>query len=207
MRRSILVLALAAMGCGATAPNRGDAVPRGRSALAIDLARTRPLGQGPAFRPTPLANPAVAAGAPVGRWHCTIGGRAGYGAHIELFASDHEVLVPSGIGIAPPQRRRGVFVTGGRCSYQLQTLDPTGVVRVIPEPGPPPTTGELFALWGEPLARDRLAGFSGPVTAFVGGRRWIGDPGAIPLTRHAQIELELGPLVEPHPAYLFPRGL
>ena len=45
------------------------------------------------------------------------------------------------------------------------------------------------------------------VVAFVDGRRWNGDPRAIPLRRHAQIELELGPLVPPHAAYLFPGSL
>jgi hypothetical protein len=57
----------------------------------------------------------------------------------------------------------------------------------------------------------RLAGFSATgragVVAFVDGHRWHGDPRGIPLRRHAQIVLELGEFVRPHPAYLFPAGL
>jgi hypothetical protein len=41
----------------------------------------------------------------------------------------------------------------------------------------------------------------------VGGRPWRGDPNAIPLTRHAQIVLEIGPYIPPHRTYLFRPGL
>jgi hypothetical protein len=99
-------------------------------------------------------------------------------------------------------------VVGGRCHYRLHTVDPTGVVRVTrAQAGPAPTVGDLFVLWGQPLTLGRLAGFRGPVKAFVGGRRWAGDPRTIPLRRHAQIVLELDARVKPHPFYLFPRGL
>jgi hypothetical protein len=71
------------------------------------------------------------------------------------------------------------------------------------------TLADLFRLWGQPLARYRLAGFRGSseLLAFVNGRRWHGDPARIPLGRHAQIVLELGGWVPPHPSYLFEKGL
>jgi hypothetical protein len=196
--------------CGAlTAPG-----PRpGRSAdeaglLAADLARTRPTGIGKAFRPGPARNPAVSSEAAVGPLRCLRGGGgARYGAHLELFADDRGVQVPAGIGISRA-RRRGVFAVGGHCRYQLSTWDPTGVIQVTRTGSRPmPDLGEFFDLWGEPLSRNRLASFSGPVTAFLDGRRWGGDPRRIPLRRHAQIELEVGPLIPPHLVYLFPRPL
>jgi hypothetical protein len=197
-----VLLSMLSSGCGGSGSE-----PTTRSALAVDLARTRPFGIGPAFRPAPVGNPAVAAAEPVGRFRCARSARAKpYGAHIELFAAGRGVFVPAGIGIAPPQRRRGAFVLGGRCLYPLRTVDPTGVVLVAAPVVP--TVGELFELWGQPLSPTRLAGFKGtPVIAFVDGRRWPGDPRSIPLRRHAQIELELGPTVEPHPTYTFPPGL
>jgi hypothetical protein len=181
-------------------------------ALTIDLARTRPPGQGPSFRPGPIHNPAVAAAAPVGSLRCSRARGYLFGAHIELFARDRGLIVPAGIGIAPPQRRRGAYVLGGRCAYPLRTVEPTGVVEVdAARAGAAPSVGELFALWGQALSPRQLAGFpAGPgesVAAFVDGRRWRGDPAAIPLRRHAQIVLELGPFVEPHPAYTFAPGL
>src|SRR5437660_4016503 len=119
--RLAALAALTAAGC-ASRPPRDD----GSSAIAIDLARTRPLGTGAEFRPPPVANPAVAAAAPVGRLRCGPAPRSSYGAHIELFALGRGIALPAGIGIAPPQRRAGAVVTGGRCAYPLRTVDPTG---------------------------------------------------------------------------------
>jgi hypothetical protein len=200
-----------AAGCGAngSGPRRDSAAAA--AAVALDLSRTRPLGSGSAFRPPALANPLVAASASVGRMRCQSGVGRPYGAHIELFAREHQVAIPAGIGIAPP-RHMHQSVVGGRCVYPLRTTDPTGVVEVDRgQLGQTPTVGELFRVWGQPLSRRRLAGFAGTgpagVVAFVDGRRWRRDPAAIPLSRHAQIVLELDAPVAPHPTYTFPPGL
>jgi hypothetical protein len=113
--------------------------------------------------------------------------------------------VPAGIGIAPPQRRQGAYVRAGACVYEIRTYEPTGVVVVTT--GPAPTLGTLFAVWGQPLTGRELAGFGGPVRAFLGGRPWRGSPAGIRLTRHAEIVLEVGRPVPPHRSYLFPPGL
>ena len=68
----------------------------------------------------------------------------------------------------------------------------------------------LFRSWGQPLSATRLASFQAAagthVTVFVDGRPWPGAPGAVPLTRHAEIVLEVGPHVPPHSSYAFPPG-
>lgn len=194
-----------ACGCGsAAAPQAG-----GDAALALDLARTRQVGPGAAFRPAPYGA-AVAAAAPVGALRCGDGG-ARYGVHVELFAADRGVLVPAGIGVAPPQRLERGLVVAGRCSYPLRTREPTGVIEVDAPSVRAPTLGELFAVWGQRLDARRLLGFragrGGAVVAYLDGRRWPGDPRAIPLGRHAQIVLEVGPHVDPHPSYRFADGL
>ena len=128
---------------------------------------------------------------------------------MELFAHGRVVIVPAGIGIAAPRRRVGAFVRPRGCSYAVRTTGPTGVLEV--RRGARLTLGRLFAVWGQPLSATRLAGFLtsrlAPVRAYVGGRRWRGRPGAIPLRRHAEIVLELGRYVPPHCAFLFRRGL
>jgi hypothetical protein len=66
------------------------------------------------------------------------------------------------------------------------------------------TLADFFAVWRMPLTRRRLLTFRGGVAAYIGGRRWTGDPGAIPLTDHGQIVIELGGYIHPHRFYLFP---
>ena len=126
--------------------------------------------------------------------------------HLELFAARRVVLVPPGIGIAPPRHERGAYVRGGRCEYPLRTREPTGLVEVEPRE-PPRALGRLFAIWGQPLGPTIMAGFHGRVSAYLNGRPWRNDPRAIPLRRHAQIVLEVGAYVRPHGTYGFPAGL
>jgi hypothetical protein len=148
-----------------------------------------PIGVGPRYQPT-AANRRVLAGAPVGGMKCSNGRR--FAVHIELFAHRRVVIVPPGIGIA----RSG-------CSYPLRTNTPTGVIEVLQSGRF--TLGDLFRVWGRRLKPVRLLSFPGHVSVFVGGRRLGGDPRRLVLTRHAQIVLEVGAYVAPHPRYLFPR--
>jgi hypothetical protein len=165
--------------------------------------RAPSLGPTPEHRPLSLGESA-ARGEPIGGLHCRAPAGERFGVHIELFAGRRVVLVPPGIGIAPPRARDGAYVRSGRCSYPLRTREPTGVVEVL---GGGRTLGDLFAVWGQPLSKRRMAGFRGPVSAFVGGRRWRRDPRKIPLERHAQIVLQVGGYVPPHATYGFPPGL
>jgi hypothetical protein len=145
----------------------------------------------------------AAAGRPIQGLRCRKGGRSRFRIHLELFASRRVVLVPPGIGVAPPRTRDGAYVRGGRCVYPISTRDPTGVFEVEAG-GRQKTLGDLFAVWGQPLGPKRMAGFHGEVSAFVAGKRWGSDPQAIPLEPHAQIVLEVGGYVPPHATYLFP---
>lgn len=149
-----------------------------------------PIGAGPGFRPAPGAH-AVAG------LRCTTGHTLRYGVHLELFAAGRVVIVPAGIGIAPPRRRDGSYVRGGRCSFPVRTREPTGVLEV--ERGSNLTLGQFFAVWGHPLPpRARV---------YVDGLRSRVPPSAVPLRRHAELVLETGPFVQPHPFYRFPKGL
>jgi hypothetical protein len=162
-----------------------------------------PIGIGPGFRLTP-APAAALAGEPVGPFRCRPGGRR-FGAHVELFVHRRVLIVPAGIGVARPWREHLARLTPRGCTYAARTLEPTGVVEV--RAGTHLTLGGLFRIWGQRIGPRRIAGFSGKVLAFVGGKRRRGDPASIRLTRHAQIVLELGGYVAPHPTYLFARGL
>src|SRR3954469_17604691 len=194
MRRWLAALAVVAVwGCGDV-----------RS--PVQLPRTAP-SVGPSARHRPPSLSARAArGAPIAGLHCGRGAGHRSGARLELFAGRRVVLIPSGIGIAPPRTRDGAYIRGGRCSYPLRTREPTGVVEVVAG-GRARTLGDLFAVWGQPLSPKLMAGFEGRVRAYVGGRSRRGDPRTIPLTRHAQIVLEVRGYVKPHAVYRFPPGL
>ncbi len=159
-----------------------------------------PAGRSAAYRLSAVS-PAVARRAPIAGLRCAAGAPRSYGVHVELYAHRLVVPVPAGIGIAPPQRRHGAYVLSGACSYPLRTFEPTGVFVV--DAGHRLSLGTLFKIWGQPLSRSRLAGFRGRVQAFVGGRAWARAPELIPLTRHAEIVLEIDGAIPPHPAYRF----
>ena len=184
MSRCALVAAAAALvvaaGCGGSDDVPGPAIV------------TRPIGVGPGFR-LPALGAAARTATPIGRLVCRRGPLGGpIVAHLEIFARRETLIVPARIG-----------VVARRCRYPVRTLGPTGVI-VAGRPGL--TLGDLFAVWGQPLRQRRLAGFRGPVVAFVAGRRVIGDIRRIPIRHHSQIVIEVSGYVPPHAHYVFPRA-
>jgi hypothetical protein len=189
------VIAVAACGQAGQSgpPSASQAIP---SAL---LSEARPIGVGPRFHP-PVS------GQVSGSCRSALGPRDG--VHVEVFAANRVLLLPAGIGTTPPRASLDGRITAARCYGALVTLDPTGVVLV--RPGARLTLGTLFGSWGEPLSRTRLASFTAAagtgVTVFIDGTPWPGSPAAVPLTRHAEIVLEVGPHVPPHSSYAFLPG-
>lgn len=60
------------------------------------------------------------------------------------------------------------------------------------------TLGEFFDEWGQPLGPDQAGPAKGHVTVIYNGKVFKGSPRDVPLTAHAQIQLEVGtPLVAP----------
>lgn len=166
------------------------------------------IGAGPMFHPG-ASNTTVARGLPIGGLVCSRREAPRWGAHLELFARGRVVIVPAGIGVAPPVRKHGVYVFSGRCTYPARTREPTGVIEVARIDSV--TLGDFFSVWGRPLTSRRLLGFQAPagepVRAYVNGRRWPEDVRAIPLDRHAEIVIEIESSIPPHAAYRFPKGL
>jgi hypothetical protein len=181
------VALLAAAGCGGGRGGRSDDGP-----LTGPPIVTRPIGVGPRFR-LPPRGPAAARALAIGDLRCVPGRLQGpIVAHLEIFARRDTLIIPAGIGVLP-----------GRCRYPLRTLMPTGLI-VAQRPGL--TLGDLFAVWEQPLGARRLAGFRGPIVAFVGGVRVRGDVRRIPIRHHAQIVVEVSGYVPPHAHYVFPRS-
>lgn len=121
--------------------------------------------------------------------------------HLAIFYHGQQVQVPRLIGGAavPPQG----------CLYWIHTHDASGIIHIespvlAPQGSSGFILGMLFDIWGQPLARDDVAGLKGPVTAFVNGEKYDGDLRAIPLMAHQLITLEVGTPVVPPPNYSFP---
>ncbi|MDA0161579.1 hypothetical protein OM076_14980 [Solirubrobacter ginsenosidimutans] len=193
MSRARTIAALFALalctGCGQTpvAPEPGlDPAVAAREGLLPTS-----IGRGPEFVPAAGAVGPCSAGAVQGR----------YRAHLELFGRRHAVVIPAGIGLRPPLAREQHRIVDASCRGVARTLEPTGVID-FDRTGL--TLGDLFAVWGEPLSSRRMAGFAGPVSAFVAGRRVSGDPASIPLRDGAQIVLQVGGYIPPHRQFRFP---
>jgi hypothetical protein len=188
------VLVVLVAGCG----SGGGGAPVAGIPAAL-VAQARPIGRGAEYHP-PASGPVI------GRCSRLLGPRNG--VHVELFAANRVVLVAAGIGTRPPRTLSGGRISSAGCYGDLVTLEPTGVILV--RSGANLSLPALFRAWGQPLTSHRLAGFGAPagtaVTAFVNGRRWEGSLASVPLRRHWEIVLEVGPYVPPHASYTFPPG-
>jgi len=185
--------------CGSgdqTASERSSTTPQPPAAL---VAEARPIGRGARFQP-PARGPVVG---PCARH---LGRRVG--VHVEVFAANRVVLIPAGIGTRPPRSSSAGRISSARCYGELVTLDPTGLVLV--RAGAHPVLADLFRSWGEPLSSRRLGSFQAPdgatVAVFVNGSPSRSAPERVPLARHSEIVLEVGPHVPPHRSYTFPPG-
>jgi hypothetical protein len=124
-------------------------------------------------------------------------------AHLTVFVGGTPRQVPAGIGFWPPvgpqNYRNGQFgVTARNCWTWVSTRYPDGLVHIESPVRRRFVLGDLFDVWGQPLAKTRVGPARGAVTAIVNGRVWTADPRTIPLSAHAQIQLEVGkPLVAP----------
>ncbi len=192
-RRAVLLGGLTAVAAALTAcggsqqPDPLAGIPR---ALVLEA---RPIGRGARFHP-----PGRGSG-PRALLDVALGAR--FGVHVELFAVNRVVLIAQGIGTRAPRTFSAGRISGAACYGELVTIDPTGLILV--RPGARVTVSDLFRSWGEPLSAHRLASFPAPaagqVAVFINGRRSTRPVGQVPLTRHAEIVLEVGP---PRPAPL-----
>jgi hypothetical protein len=131
-------------------------------------------------------------------------------AHLTVFVNGTARQVPAAIGIPGAQAQStsaGPFVEQGTCFYWLHTHAADGIIHIESPVKRTYTLGNFFDEWGQPLTASRVGPASGHVVALYNGQVFKGDPRDIPLTAHAQIQLEVGtPLVAPE-QITFPSGL
>ena len=172
---------------------------------------------GPEGVPIPDAPPLAggdhrSVGAPVDGIECQGGEEVLFHihAHLTVFVNGAARQVPYGIGIPGAQvspTSAGPYVGAGTCFYWLHTHAADGIIHTESPVQRTYTLGNFFDVWGQKLSPTEVGPARGTVTALYNGRVFRGNPRDIPLTRHAQIQLEVGrPLVAPV-AISFPSGL
>ena len=172
---------------------------------------------GPEAVPVPAAAPlASTATAATGQTVDGIGCQAGeqtlfhIHAHLTVFVNGSARQVPAAIGIpgaVSQSSPAGSFVGQGTCFYWLHTHAADGIIHIESPVHRTYTLGNFFDEWGQPLSASRVGPASGHVVAIYNGQVFTGNPRDIPLTAHAQIQLEVGtPLVAPE-QITFPNGL
>ncbi len=131
-------------------------------------------------------------------------------AHLTIFVNGVARQVPAAIGIpgaVPQQTPAGPFIGSGTCFYWLHTHAADGIVHIESPVQRTYTLGDFFDEWGQPLGPDQVGPAKGHVTVIYNGRVFEQNPRDVPLTAHAQIQLEVGtPLVAPE-SITWPNGL
>jgi hypothetical protein len=146
------------------------------------------------------------AGAPVDGITCLSeeGANLHIHTHLALYDNGKQIQIPKYIGFA----QNSIAAPTG-CLYWIHTHDQTGIIHVespevSPPSGGPYTLGMFFDIWGQAIDRNGVAGFSGPVTAYVNGAPYDGDLRSIPLRSHQEVTLEVGQPTVPPPNYKWP---
>jgi hypothetical protein len=127
-------------------------------------------------------------------------------AHLRMYVNGEERLVAAGVGIGPPLQIYNGIVIGGSCFSWLHTHDESGIIHIESPVTRTFTLGDFFDIWGQALSATQLGSAQGPVTAFVGGVPFGGDPRTIALGAYSVIQVSVGdPPIAPQP-FTWPPG-
>ncbi len=212
---AVVGISLAASGGGASGGSTGQLAAL--STLGPLKPAPSPGPAGPEGVPVPAAPPlaslaSAATGQPVDQIKCGTSEQTIFHihAHLTIFVNGTARQVPAAVGIPGAQSQntqQGPFTSSGTCFYWLHTHAADGIIHIESPVHRTYTLGDLFDEWGQPLGPDQAGPATGVVTALYNGQVYRGNPRDIPLTDHAQIQLEVGkPLVAPQ-HITFPSGL
>jgi hypothetical protein len=108
-------------------------------------------------------------------------------AHLQIFNRARPSTVPGQVGI--PQ--------GAGCLYWVHTHTDDGIIHIEAPVARTFTLGQFFDIWDMTLSRTEAAGVHASkghsLTVTVNGKRWTGDPRAIPLRDREEIVIQNGP--------------
>jgi hypothetical protein len=131
-------------------------------------------------------------------------------AHLTVFVNGSARQVPAAIGIPgaqPTATPQGPFIETGTCFYWLHTHAADGIIHIESPVQRTYTLGNFFDIWGQPLGTDRVGPATGHVVTIYNGQVYLGNPRDIPLTAHAQIQLQVDTPLVAQEKITFPSGL
>jgi hypothetical protein len=117
-------------------------------------------------------------------------------AHLVIYVNGKQRQVPYGIGIGPPLKGQnapaGPFVTEGSCFMWMHTHTADGIIHMEAPKQITFNLGQFFDVWGAKLSKTQVGPAKGTVSVLLNGKAYTGDPRAIVLKKHAQIQLMVG---------------
>jgi hypothetical protein len=199
----VAILALAAAGCGSSSSSSTASHAATTPAAATTTSASQapqpgpegiPLEQGQELAPASTTSP----GNTVDGIQCAPLEQLAYHihAHLQVYVNGQPEALPGAIGLLGPvaeQTKDGPFYGAHQCYYWLHTHASDGVIHIESPTPRVYTLGNFFDEWRQPLSSHQVSSASGPVTAFVNGKRWTSTPTSIPLLPHAAIQLDVGP--------------
>jgi len=114
----------------------------------------------------------------------------------------HLSIFLDGVALAIPQNIGRVSQQPNACFYSLHTHDMSGKIHVEAAAPATFTLGQLFAIWGQPLETDNVAGLTGkPIVVYSTDQSTVtqvnSDWKSIELTSHKEITIQVGtPITE-----------
>jgi hypothetical protein len=122
-------------------------------------------------------------------------------AHLSILLNGEALAIPGHIGIVE-------LTPTTECHYPLHTHDRTGMVHLHATAPTDFTLGQFFAIWGQPLERDNVAGFVGiPATVYVVddgvASEYTGDLATLQLISHRHITIQLGTPIAEIPQFVW----
>jgi hypothetical protein len=149
----------------------------------------------------PTATPTAIPAASIDGVGCNPGGEVvtyHQHAHLTLFDKGKQVAIPALIG----------FNVDHDCLFWIHTHQgEEGVIHMEAPNKIVPKLITFFKIWGEPLNSQQI----GPITVsageqvrtYVNGKLYAGNPAAVPLPKHQQIVIEVGPPFVKPPTFAF----
>ena len=143
-----------------------------------------------------------AQGQPVGTFECfpTMPDTYHVHTHLSIFLDGVALAVPADVGIVGEN-------TPTECFYPVHTHDRSGKIHIEAAAPGLFTLGQFFAIWGQPLGPDNVAGLTGkPIVIYVTDQNGVvtqaaGNWGGLELLSHREITIQVGPPVAEIPNY------